>query len=739
MKKSSFILAMLFFVVGCDAKETPTTNDVANKIVTEATETEKERTESMEIHVYSDEVPWGIPAASSSYTSINAALAEAIEGDVIVVHEGIYREMINVTKDNVTIVAPEGEYVLVTGNEVVTGFEAVADMPGVYVADVPTQYTEGAMPFSQVFANGAYQNIARFPNYEIDDMMAPLRDGSGYGDLVDIYKPANTKEGFATFVETIPDVDLTGAVYRGVHGKNREYVYGNIVSKEANTIKFKGYSKNSWTSNAAIAKGYHDFGFGFILDKNLIDLPGEWFVENRKLYYMPDGNIEDLEMEMQVRKQVLTISNAENVTIENINFVAGNAHLKNVDNVAVENCTFRYLQPFFMTTTYGIGASAQTGIYMFDANNTTFKDTYVAHSWGTGFNIEGGDGNQFLNCIVEDIGWNGTFTAGVYINGDNTYIKDCTFRDNGRFQIRVNAQVKFDIIHSLFERAMKMGEDAGVISMADAGGPGANDLKGTEMAYNIIRDFNPLPISSRNYAAPFILAFYMENSDNYTIHHNLIYDLTDEDFIENYSDVDLLHKTASLLYFGPGSRDMDDPVRFYNNTAWNYLNNFQIWNIAPVDLEELKANNFQTDAGGSMTQGHFANNLLNTGNFSLNNTTQSLSPEGKNLGTVNVPERTAMNIATNDMDEFIAHVATLGYHFNPEANLVLDPATGAANYVNASEGDFHLAADSPAKGAGVPIEGITSSATPDLGALEGGDYVLSAGSTLKIRDFKEIR
>ncbi|ONI45766.1 hypothetical protein AN641_03560 [Candidatus Epulonipiscioides gigas] len=769
MKKLKFMLVLSILMSGCannaemttvkdsdtavkqQIKETSTVvkveleeekEDIKVLLEDEKEQVKEERTAPLEIHVYSTEIPWDEDAqvTTSEYISINAALKDAIEGDTIIVHEGIYRETINVTKDNITITAPENEYVLITGNELVTNFVAEPTMPGVYVADVPSNYKEINLPFSQVFANGNYQNIARFPNYEIDDMMAPLEEGSGYGWLTDIHKPADTTEGFVTFRDgTLPNVDLTGAIFRGITGKNSEYVYGTVVSSEDNTISFDAYSRNNWQKSTAIKPGYHDFGFGFVLHKNLIDISGEWFVENRKLYYMPEGDINNLEIEMQVRKHVLIINNADNVNIENINFVSGNAQLTNIEGATINNCTFRYLQPFQMTTSYSIAAFAKSGIYLENATNNTIKNSYIAHTWGNGVYIISGDNNIISNCILEDIGWSGTFTAGVYTEGDYTRVEDCTFRDMGRFQTRVNVPVKIDIIHSLFERPMKMGEDSGAIAFANTM-LHAHDLQGSEIAYNIIRDFESLPISSGNYDSPFLLAMYMEESTNYTIHHNLIYDLIDEDFLRDYAHIRSPYKANSLVYFSPQNKAMTEPNRFYNNTIWGTTSNFHIWNLVIANFDEVKSETFpyKTNTGG-MSQGHFANNIFNVAPNGLNYNGKNFAPDGTTLKFASVPNSEQNSIFTYDMDEYFEHAASVGYYFNPETNMTFELETGASNFIDAENGDFRIAPDSPAKGAGTPIEGITSSENPDLGALEGSDYVLSAGSTLQVREFKETQ
>ncbi|ONI46414.1 hypothetical protein AN641_00070 [Candidatus Epulonipiscioides gigas] len=700
----------------------------------------EERTINMEIHVFAKEVPWGEAqtADENSFTSIAEAIKDAIPGDTIIVHEGIYREALNITKDNLTIKNFEDDYVLVTGTEAVTGWEDAIDhpTPGVKVATVPEKWKKTTLDFSQVFTNGVMGDMARHPNRTLDSMMSPTEEGSGYSEVKDIFKLENGP-GTVTFLTGLPDVDLTGGLFRGLIGKNREYPIGHVVSNEADTLEFDAVNRSHWVDGNEIEPGwYHRFGFATVMHKNLIDKPGEWFIEGDKIYYLPEEGVDvnDLSIEMQVREKVLLISGADNVILDGINFKAGNASIKNTNNLMMQSCSMRYLHPFWLPTNYGDGMTDQTGIYMENSSNNTFKDTHVAHTWGGGFTLMGGKGNTFTNCIIEDIGWIGIFTAGISTKAADTLIEDCTFRDNGRFQIRLRNSNKTDIIHNEFIGAMSMSEDAGAISAESTGQIGPYDIKGSEIAYNKIHDVKGVPVSSGGYLKQFMLGIYLEDIENYTAHHNLIYDIV----ADNYdTGLDNFLPAGAMLYMGPRYNSMHKSIKFYNNTGWNVDKTINLWNIEIANFEELKADGLkQEDATGLMSNGHFANNIFETGINELNYSAQHLTRTGGTIKSVALPVK--KGLITDDLQAFFEHCATVGYMFNPENNFSFDYETGGSNFVNATKGDFRLVETSPAYKGGIPIEGITSSDTPDAGALEGDGRVLTAGSTLKPIDFKEV-
>ncbi|OON95354.1 MAG: hypothetical protein ATN31_11150 [Candidatus Epulonipiscioides saccharophilum] len=562
-------------------------------------------------HVFAKEIPWNpvstVSMTEGSYNTISEAINAASEGDSIVVHEGVYREKLDIDKEGLTITNFEDEYVLVTGLDLVTGFKDAEDHPtkGVKVAEVPESWKKSNLEFSQVFINGVLGDMARHPNRTIEAMMDPLSEGSGYGSVTNVYKKADSPLGHITFKDGLPNVDLKGGILRGLIGKNRQYPIGWIESNDGDSITFTSINKNHWTPTAEIDVSFHKFGYAMVMHKNLIDYPGEWFLEGDKIYYLPMKAGEEERIEMQVRDKVLEIT-ASKIVLQGINFKAGYGTLKGVNESSIRNCSFRYLSPFIMSPLYGDGVTNEFGICMDDCNNNKFEDDYLAHTWGSGFVLNTGVGNLFKNCIIEDIGWIGTFSSGIFTTADKTRIEDCTFKDNGRFQIRVRADGKTDIIHNEFSGAMSMSEDAGAISSESSGWIGALDMKGSEIAYNKIHDVKGFPVSGGGYSKQFMLGIYLEDVENYTAHHNLIYDIRAVG-----ADVEDFDCAGAMLYMGPRYNSMHKPIRFYNNTAWNCDKGINLWNIEIANFEELRANGMeQEDASGLMSDGRFANNIF---------------------------------------------------------------------------------------------------------------------------------
>ena len=151
---------------------------------------------------------------------------------------------------------------------------------------------------------------------------------------------------------------------------------------------------------------------------------------------------------------------------------------------------------------------------------------------------------------------------------------------------------------------MKMGEDAGPFEATSTGKIGALDLKGSTLAYNRVHDVKGLPVSDGNYNRQKVVAFYMEDTQNYTAHHNLIYNIK----ADNYTGPVENEPAGEFLYLGPRYNRMKEPINYYNNTIWNYDKLFTIWGLEIDNWEDLGLP--EEENKGTMEDGHFANNVF---------------------------------------------------------------------------------------------------------------------------------
>jgi len=118
-----------------------------------------------QFHVSVDGSDSNAGSASSPFKSISAAASIAQAGDIITVHEGIYRERINPPRggssDTMRIVyqAAEGETVQIKGSEIVTGWEKIQD--GVWKVIIPNTFFGDYNPYKDCLAGDWFNGKGR--------------------------------------------------------------------------------------------------------------------------------------------------------------------------------------------------------------------------------------------------------------------------------------------------------------------------------------------------------------------------------------------------------------------------------------------------------------------------------------------------------------------------------------------------------------------------------------------------
>lgn len=120
---------------------------------------------STEYHVAVDGDDANDGSKSSPLQTISAAAQLAQPGDVITVHEGVYRERINPPrggesdKKRITYQTAQGEKVVIKGSEVVTGWEPLGN--GVWKVVLPNSFFGDYNPYQDIIAGDWHLNKGR--------------------------------------------------------------------------------------------------------------------------------------------------------------------------------------------------------------------------------------------------------------------------------------------------------------------------------------------------------------------------------------------------------------------------------------------------------------------------------------------------------------------------------------------------------------------------------------------------
>ncbi len=513
------------------------------------------------------------------FKTIQCGVDNLSEGDICYLRQGLYRENVIIDKSNVQLAAYNDEYVVISGGELVSGWES-------YKGEIYRAKVEDVEPqFTQVVYNGELQKMARYPDHTTDDMFS-IEDDSGYIGL-------ETKEwGGVTFDEPLPGGKnyWKGGYFRAVAAKaGATNPNGLIESSEGREVQCTEISK-IWESCSKGSQPWKAIGKGkgYIFHLTALSCEGEWYYEDGYLYFWQPGGGKpaDGTIEVQKRDYTVTVDGQNNVSLDGLNIRLASIKLDNVADCEVNRSTFRDIKGWIFRKSYGTSYTELGGTYV-NGQNIKFQDTYFAGSWGNLLCLNKCDGVLIDNCIFEDNGWMGFFTSSVQSNSDNLTITNSTFRSTGRFHLRSDGHAHIIFKHNDMSDCMKMCQDAGSIELTNSGLlPDAMDMKGSVFAYNKFHDMNTLPGWTRN--TQFVLALYFEGAENYTVHHNLFYNITND------------RREGTFLYLGPRYTEIKDCF-FYNNTVWNIDDRIHIWNYE------------RNGHKGGIENMHFANNIFMSG------------------------------------------------------------------------------------------------------------------------------
>ncbi len=675
--------------------------------------------------------------SSAPYQTINYVFNNGLinTGDHLVLHEGVYRETVVVNINGITIRPRVGDHVTISGANWY-GANSWSDPDGDGVFELTLNTSQVETDFTQLLVNGQHRQIARFPNNTSPyknyvsgsnrEMMDPRDQKTGFAVLLNGSKPAGANQtGQVTFswhggTPKLPNVTFTNeAIVRGFIGKLRNNIFsysqdgGQVARAGDRKVTFKSFMEqgNIWGADVAVTQPE---GFGYIMDYSVLDYEGEWFWRKtqNKMYYKPvGGTVIGKNFEIQRRQYVLKVQ-ANNVSVEDIDFKVGEVELKNANTTNFTNCTFTYLSPYQYRRQYGV---FRQGVLLNNADNTNFESCYIGHTWGSGVIIlKGSDNTKINNCYIEDIGWMGQFTVAIENNGNNTQITKNSIGKASRFHIRTTESVYMKITDNDFYGAMSMGEDAGAIMFTSTGRPDGLNMQNSVIAWNKIHDMKGIPAyDPQDYSnKKYLVALYLEDTDNYTVHHNLIYGLENE-----YTSVRLkgngtpetTKNINCVTYLGPRTKKMNNKIHFYNNTCWGYNRFFSFWRIddGEVNALEVKNNLIMNDKENYLDHGQGAENKLRQSNFFT---------------------------FTEEVDE---------YGINIVSGRNKSVVNAADHYVDANNDNFRLKTSSAYNNDGLVISGITTETTPAIGAWEGAanwqkERVFNAGSTITSATFNSV-
>jgi hypothetical protein len=358
------------------------------------------------------------------FKTISAAVAAASEGDVILVHQGTYREKVEVTKNNLTIQAFNADHVLVTGLDLVKGdWSRFKD--NIYKIAAPIEVTD-------IFVDGLNMDKARFPHKNSED------DRLSYADAAETVTGGadeKTRKAQVTFKDLkAPSNYWVGGSYFGRNGANPwTATCGKILESQGGTLSVDSHAPQ-WANGRGVSNVGK--GHGFIINcLNALGAPKEWHWQEGQLYLCPPQSDDPKghKVEARTRLYVFEAKGISGLKLKGLNLKAGSILIDDSKNCSIDGCTIRYPGPW---SDYNYGhdfGGIKDGTYgvAIGGENNTIKNCYIARTWGAAVTLYGTN-DTCENCFIEYANWLGRRDGAVHCVGEHNRVTRCTIRYAGR-------------------------------------------------------------------------------------------------------------------------------------------------------------------------------------------------------------------------------------------------------------------------------------------------------------------
>ncbi|MEU6253976.1 discoidin domain-containing protein [Streptomyces sp. NPDC047043] len=461
--------------------------------------------------------PWGGDHApgtrSSPLRTIGACLSRVHPGDTCLIHHGTYREQITPpsgTEDAPITLAAYGDGpVTVDGTEPVTGWKEAGD--GVVAADTNLPLDPD---FNAVFLDNGRAAEGRWPNSGAD----PLNTTWAGADTTSTDQHIDDPD--------LPDADWTGATVHLWAGSNPwAQQTGTVTATSPGKLDFKGGNYRC----PPLCMGNQNYrNYYLVGSKAALDQPGEWYYDKsaHRLYMVPTkGGMTGHTVTAKHRLWGVDLTDSSYVTVRGLDLWGTSLRTgKSSTGVVVDGLHATYISEF---STLPMPPDSDLAIPPFEGHivasrildsgvqilgtGNTLKNSEISQSAGDGVLVRG-DGNTVTNNYIHDVGWMGSYTPGIEINGNDHTVTHNTIRRTGRASIDTAWQLN------------------------------GTEFHGNRIAYN---DMSEAMRTSRD-GAPFYVCCSL-NATGSSVDHNTSHDADGQVgyYIDNYSGNFLLHHNVA--------------------------------------------------------------------------------------------------------------------------------------------------------------------------------------------------
>ncbi len=498
---------------------------------------------------------------NAPFKTIQYSIDMMSSGDTLIVIDGVYSENLKL-KSGITMRAKNPRKAVITGCERLTNF--VQHSGNIYKTQVSGNV-------HRVFFNKEPMAWAQWPNnkwsenWVFDKKWKKVTSaGPGFlnADFTDINN-LNLTGGYC-FIRYRKGNSCYSRAIKSYNGTRLDWDDTDFYPKE-----FSG--EDGTVGNTSNTK----FFLAGALD--LLDAPGEWFVENNTLYLIPpsgenpDNELIFAQMNTLVIEDALIVSN---VTIEGVDFFAGSVRLNNLKNTNInfKNVYFSYIggEKLFIDRIQGEANDNPIEVY---GTNISFEDCLFAGAQNTALLMDGSN-ITVHNCVFMENNRHANFESrplkltarGMFTITQNTFFNNCSdairiIYRHSTFPSGVNPEFSYN---NLFNAGLFNSDVSGLYF------PHSSTYF-TEVHHNWMHNMN-------GNALRVDLAGF-----NLSVHHNVFWESKRGINIEGYRNFNIYNNTSVLntgnlliqnqMTHFPNNGTADEDFSYPPISKWNVINN----------------------------------------------------------------------------------------------------------------------------------------------------------------------
>ena len=584
---------------------------------------------------------------------LNIQYAIDVGASEVLLMEGVYTNVENITASNVIIKANPGDNVVFNGTTTINN-------PGEIEAEW-IQYSGNIYQTSvsedvwQLFINNEEMVMARWPNTTFEDNMIYNNDFWAHSnsddedgevnDITDLSIISEESKSLSDFT----DSDISGAL-----------LIANFCSfkTKVRTVLDTGLDiANNKFEYTPIGGEYRDKHHYYFLEGKLafLDYYNEWFYNDGQLYIWSEvGDGSDLANSVIRGKNqdfALVLSDCNNVTIEGIKFFATTVSIQNGNNVVINDNVFSFpnyskrmlgdtLSP--LVTNIDQDLNTKNLISNSSSSECVFSNNVFEYTDGEGL-IFSGFNHSISNNYFHHIDWSCAETQSlgltIYSNGENMLFDYNVIHTTGAsstLNLGARAQISYNDISNT-----GLGQSDGAIVQVTK-----NIVTSSETAYNWFHDTEKMgfrfdaPAGSADVAGTEGLA-----------HHNVIWNIGKDG------------------YGGIGMMIKGDYHEIYNNTVFNCDKT----DILILDEDGLiNLDTYTENNAADVISSHRVNDVVSEDSIpGITNNNYSLYSDHTNNNTITIDP-----LLTNSVNLIYNSSSVLEdrslYNFIPESSLLVD-------------------------------------------------------------------